>query len=421
MLKRLSFLLMLIFLLTFIVACSDSSGGSSESDASSNDTTESSESSEESEGGEGGTIKIGVLASLTGALESYGKQTSQGFELGLEYATDGTMEVAGKKIEVVYEDTETKPEVAVQKATKLLEDDQVDFLVGSSSSGDTLAVLPLAEEYEKIMIVEPAVADSITGSEFNPYIFRTARNSSQDAVAGAAAIAGPGVKIATFAPDYSFGWDGIAAFKAAAEDLGAEIVLEEYADPEATDFTSHIQKIIDAKPDYLFVVWAGANSPWNQLADMKLQDRGIKISTGAPDIPALMTMNQLIGMEGFSVYYHTLPDNEINDWLVEEHTKRYDGEVPDLFTPGGMTAAIAIVEALKQSEGDTDANKLIEIMEGMSFDTPKGPMTFREEDHQALQTLYSIRLEEQEGVDYPVPVLIRELSPEETAPPIMNQ
>ena len=119
MLKRLSFLLMLIFLLTFIVACSDSSGGSSESDASSNDTTESSESSEESEGGEGGTIKIGVLASLTGALESYGKQTSQGFELGLEYATDGTMEVAGKKIEVVYEDTETKPEVAVQKATKL--------------------------------------------------------------------------------------------------------------------------------------------------------------------------------------------------------------------------------------------------------------------------------------------------------------
>ncbi|HWI48511.1 MAG TPA: ABC transporter substrate-binding protein, partial [Rummeliibacillus sp.] len=102
---------------------------------------------------EGGTIKVGVLASLTGPLESYGKQTKQGFELGLDYATDGKREVAGKKIEVVWEDTETKPEVAVQKATKLLEDDGVDFLVGSSSSGDTLAVLPLAEEYEKIMIV----------------------------------------------------------------------------------------------------------------------------------------------------------------------------------------------------------------------------------------------------------------------------
>ena len=151
------------------------------------------------EQGEQEVVKIGVLASLTGALESYGKQTTQGFELGIEYATDGTWEVAGKKIEVIYEDTETLAEVAVEKATKLLEEDQVDFLVGSSSSADTIAVLPLAEEYERIMIVEPAAADSITGSEFNPYIFRTARNSSQDAIAAAQAIAGEGVKIATFA------------------------------------------------------------------------------------------------------------------------------------------------------------------------------------------------------------------------------
>ncbi|MBM7579680.1 substrate-binding domain-containing protein [Jeotgalibacillus terrae] len=370
--------------------------------------------------GDDDTVKVGVLASLTGALESYGKQTQRGFELGLEYATDGTMEVAGKKIEVVFEDTETKPEVAVQKATKLLEEDEVDFLVGSSSSGDTLAVLPLAEEYEKIMLVEPAVADSITGEEFNKYIFRTARNSSQDAVAGAAAIAGEGVKIATFAPDYSFGWDGVAAFKEAAEELGAEIVLEEFADPAATDFTSNLQKVIEADPDYLFIVWAGANSPWNQIADMKLQEKGIKISTGAPDIPALSIMEPLVGMEGFSVYYHTLPDNEINDWLVEEHKARYDGEVPDLFTPGGMTAAIAIVDALKKSEGSVDADELIGIMEGMSFETPKGTMTFRPEDHQALQTMYSITLEEQEGVDYPVPVLVKELSPEDTEPPILN-
>ncbi|WP_064092188.1 substrate-binding domain-containing protein [Rossellomorea aquimaris] len=399
---------LMIFLSCLLVvtsACnSQSSGGSGEK-----------ETEKEQE-----TVKIGVLASLTGALESYGKQTQRGFELGLEYATDGTMEVAGKKIEVVFEDTETKPEVAVQKATKLFEEDGVDFLVGSSSSGDTLAVLPLAEEYEKIMIVEPAVADSITGSEFNPYIFRTGRNSSQDAVAGAAAIAKDGVKIATLAPDYSFGRDGVAAFKEAAENLGAEIVHEEYADPAATDFTSNLQKIIESKPDYLFVIWAGANSPWNQIGDMKLQEKGIKISTGAPDIPALSVMEPLVGMEGFSVYYHELPDNEINNWLVEEHKKKYDGEVPDLFTPGGMSAAISIVEALKNTEGDLDPDTLIETMEGMSFDTPKGTMTFREEDHQALQTLYSIKLEKKDGVPYPVPVLIRELSPEETAPPIRN-
>lgn len=403
---------LLVMLAVVLVACNgETKDGATEVDSSDGET--------KAVTAEGGTIKIGVLASLTGALESYGKQTQRGFDLGIEYATGGTMEVNGKKIEIVYEDTETKPEVAVQKATKLLEDDQVDFLVGSSSSGDTLAVLPLAEEYEKIMVVEPAVADSITGSEFNEYIFRTGRNSSQDAYAAAAAIAGKGVKIATFAPDYSFGWDGVNAFKTAAEELGAEIVLEEYADPAATDFTSNLQKVIDAKPDYLFVVWAGANSPWNQIADLKIQEKGIKISTGAPDIIALQFMNPLVGMEGFSVYYHTLPQNDVNKWLVDEHQKRFN-EVPDLFTPGGMSAAIAIVEALKQSDRDADANKLIDVMEGMSFETPKGTMTFREEDHQALQSMYSIRLEQQDGVDYPVPVLIRELSPEETAPPVMN-
>lgn len=409
---------MFVFVLIFTAACSDNSSTSTTKEEETEEETTTPVSSEVTE--EGGTIKIGVLASLTGALESYGKQTRKGFELGLEYATDGTMEVAGKKIEVVFEDTETKPEVAVQKATKLLEEDEVDFLVGSSSSGDTLAVLPLAEEYEKIMIVEPAVADSITGSEFNPYIFRTARNSSQDAVAGAAAIAKPGVKIATFAPDYSFGWDGIAAFKAAAEKLGAEVVLEEYADPASTDFTSNLQKIIQEKPDYLYVVWAGANSPWNQISDLKMQEKGIKISTGAPDIAALSVMEPLVGMEGFTVYYHTLPKNPINDWLVEEHKKRFNGEVPDLFTPGGMSAAISIVEALKKSEGNADGTELIKIMEGMSFETPKGKMTFRPEDHQALQPLYSIKLEKHEGINYPVPVLIRELSPEETEPPILN-
>jgi branched-chain amino acid transport system substrate-binding protein len=85
-----------------------------------------------------------------------------------------------------------------------------------------------------------------------------------------------------------------------------------------------------------------------------------------------------------------------------------------------MSAALAIVEAIKKTDGDTDADKLIETMEGMSFETPKGTMTFREEDHQALQEMYSVTLEESDEFEYPVPVLKRVLTPEETAPPIMN-
>ncbi len=374
-----------------------------------------------SSGSSDDTIKVGVLASQTGALETYGKQTIQGFELGLEYATDGTNEVDGKKIEFIVEDTETKPDVAVKKATKLLEEDEVDFLVGSSSSGDTLAVLPLAEEYEKIMVVEPAVADSITGENWNKYIFRTGRNSSQDAVAGAASIAEKDVKIATLAQDNAYGREGIEAFKEGAEKLGADIINEQYADPNSTDFTANIQNIIKDKPDYLFIVWAGSNAPWKQLKDMKVEEQGIKISTAAQDINSLKTMDSLTGMSGYSIYYYTLPDNEVNDWLVEKHKEKYDGEVPDLFTAGGMSAAISIVEAIKKTDGDTEAETLIEAMEGMEFETPKGTMKFRPDDHQALQSLYAITLEEEEGVDHPVPVLIRELDMNETEPPVRNK
>ncbi|MFD2046703.1 substrate-binding domain-containing protein [Ornithinibacillus salinisoli] len=397
-LKRMFMIMLVVVCIGFLAACGD-----------------------EGASGDSETIKVGVLLSQTGALETYGAQTQRGFELGMEYATDGTMEVAGKKIEYIFEDTETDPTVARQKALSLLEDEEVDILVGSSSSGDTLAVTPLAEEYETVMIVEPAAADSITGSEYNDYVFRTARNSSQDAFAAAAAVAGEGVKIATLAPDYSFGHDGAKAFIAAAEELGAELVLEEYADQAATDFTANIQKIIEAEPDYLYVVWSGANTPWNQIVDMKVQDQGIKVTTGVADIATLPSMSPLVGMEGFTLYYHTLPDNDVNNWLVEEHKKKFDGEVPDLFTAGGMSAAIAAVEAIEKTDGDTSGEALIEVMEGMSFETPKGTMTFREEDHQALQEMYSVTLEESDEFDYPVPVLKRVLTPEETAPPIMNQ
>ncbi|GAK13280.1 substrate-binding domain-containing protein [Geomicrobium sp. JCM 19039] len=364
-------------------------------------------------------VKIGVLTSQTGLLEAYGNQMINGFQIGIDYATDGTREVAGREIEVMIRDTQTDPQVAVQQATELYEDEEVDILVGAADSGDTLAVLPLAETYDRIMIVEPAVADAITGEEWNPNIFRTGRNSTQDAIAGAAAIAEEGTQIAVYAPNSSFGLDGAEAFIEEAERLGAEIVLEEYPAPDTTDFTSSVQRVIEADPDYMFVIWAGSNTPWGSFNDMGLTDRGITISTGAPDIAALGTMGDLIGMEGFSVYHYTLPDNEVNDYLISEHEEEH-GSPPDLFTAGGMASAMAAVQALEESEGAADADTLIKVMEGMTFDTPKGPMTFRAEDHQALQTMYSITLEDNPDYEYPLPILNEALEPEQTEPPIRN-
>lgn len=364
-------------------------------------------------------VKIGMVTSKTGALQAYGEQSIRGFQMGLEYFTKGTNKIGNTEIQLIIEDDETKPEIAKQKAVKLFEEDKVDIIVGCASSSDALAIVPLAEEYKKVMVVEPAVADAITGTAWNRYIFRTGRNSSQDAAAAAAAIGKKGAKLGIFAPDSAFGHGGADAFKAAVAKLGAEIVFEAYPPADATDFTAQIQQMIAAKPEAVYVVWAGANSPWKSFTDSKVQEKGIRLSTGAPDIAALKTMWDNVGMEGFCVYYNGLPKNAVNDWMIKTAKEKYN-TVPDLFDAGGFAAAMSICTALEKTQGSADAEKLISTMEGMSFETPKGTMTFRKEDHQSLQTVYAIKLEKQDGVDYPVPVLVREMSPEETAPPIMN-
>lgn len=363
-------------------------------------------------------IKIGALSSLSGVLEDYGNQFKNGFELGLEYLTDGTMEVAGRKLEVIWEDTTTVPDVARDRATKLLDVDKVDLLVGVTSSADALAISPIAEEFERVIIFEPAAADAITGPFWNRYIFRTGRNTAQDAIAMADVIASPGARIATLAPDTAFGRAGVDPFVPQALARGAEIVIQEFPPADATDFTSYILRIIEEKPDYLFVVWAGANNPWRQLQELDVQGAGITISTGAPEIAALRMMNEVVGMHGFTVYYHSVPPaNPMNDWLVETHQERF-GSPPDIFTSGGMANASAVITLLEKTNGETDTELLIETLRGMEFDSPTGNRWFRSEDHQAMQPLFEITLEEVPGVDHPVPQLIRVISAERLAPPV---
>ncbi len=119
-------------------------------------------------------IKIGIVQGFSGALEAYAKQMLTGFKMGLEYGSKGKNEVMGRKIELVVEDDQLKPDIAKRLITKLYADHKVDMVVGTTSSAAALAMLPVALEFKKILLVEPAVADSITGSAWNRYIFRTA-------------------------------------------------------------------------------------------------------------------------------------------------------------------------------------------------------------------------------------------------------
>ncbi len=371
---------------------------------------------------QGKEVRVAHVYDKTGALEAYAKQTQTGLMMGFEYATGGKMEVAGKKIVVIERDTQGKPDVAKNQLAAAYSDDKADIAVGPTSSGVALAMLPVAEEYKKVLLVEPAVADSITGDKWNRYIFRTGRNSSQDAISNAVALDKPNVSIATLAQDYAFGRDGVKAFKDALKT--AKIVHEEYLPTSTTDFTAGAQRLIDALKDkpgrkVIFIIWAGAGNPF-KIADLDLKRHGIEVATGGNILPAMANYKQFPGMEGATYYYYDIPKNPANQWLVTEHQKRFNAP-PDFFTAGGMAAAMAIVETLKKTNGATDTEKLISTMEGLSFDTPKGKMTFRKEDHQAMQSMYHFKIKVDPNVAWGIPELVEEIKPEQMNVPVRNK
>jgi len=373
----------------------------------------------------GKDIKIAHIYSRTGPLEAYGKQTQTGLMMGLEYATGGTMMVNGRKITIIEKDDQGKPDLGKSLLAAAYADDKVDLAIGPTSSGVALAMLPVAEEYKKILLVEPAVADAITGEKWNKYIFRTGRSSAQDAISNAVAVDKAGVTIATLAQDYAFGRDGVKAFKESIKT--AKIVHEEYLPPTTNDFTAGFQRLIDKLKDQpgrkiVWVVWAGANNPFNKFADLDLKKRyGIELATGGNILPAMVAYNNFPGMEGASYYYFGFSKNPSNLWLVTNHYTKFKSP-PDFFTAGGFSSAMALVTALKKTNGDTGSDKLIATMEGMSFDTPKGTMTFRKEDHQAMQSMYHFRVAPGAKPGAMADLhLVKEIKPAEMDVPIRNK
>ncbi|MGB9992358.1 substrate-binding domain-containing protein [Pseudoduganella rhizocola] len=368
-------------------------------------------------------LKVALITGKTGILEPYAKETETGFMMGLEYLTNGTMQINGRKLKVIVKDDQSKPDLGRTLLAEAYGDDKVDIAVGTTSSGSAIAMLPVAAEYKKVLIVEPAVADAITGDKWNKYIFRTARNSMQDGLAAATTFKQGSVGV--LAQDYAFGKDAVKAAKEALALTGskAKIVHEEYAPQNATDFTAPAQRLFDKlkdapPPRALAIVWAGPN-PMNKIADMKPERYGIALAPGGNILPVLKTWKAYAGTEGTIYYYYGFPKNKMNDWLVAEHMKRHKAP-PDMFTAGGFTAASAVVTALTKAGGG-DTNKLIAAMEGMEFDTPKGKMSFRKEDHQALQSMYHFRIKKDQKSEWDLLELVREIPASELPVPIKNK
>ncbi len=369
----------------------------------------------------GADLRIGFVADKTSLLESYVKQAHNGLLLGFEYATNGTNMLNGRKIVIIERDTQGKPDIAKAQLEAAYNDDKVDLVVNTSGSGVALAMLPVAEEAKKIFLVTGAVADSITGDKWNKYVFRTSHTSSMDAIGNATAIDKDGVAIAILAQDYAYGRDGVKAFK---ENLKrAKIVHEEYLPFATTDFTAGAQRLIDGLKNakgrkIIFVIWAGAANPF-KIAELDLKRHGIEVVAPGNTLQIMPFYKAFPGMEGATIYYYGIPKNPINDWFVKRHQELYKTP-PDFFTQTGFASAMAIATALKATNGNSQTDALIKAMEGMTFETAKGKMIFRAEDHQALQSLYHFKITIDPKLEWAVPELVEELTIDKIQLPIRN-
>ena len=227
-------------------------------------------------------------------------------------------------------------------------------------------MLPVAEEYKKIPLVEPAVADSITGDKWNKYIFRTGRNSSP----------GRGLQRRRAGPaqqrDRRAGQrqrlrprrgEGLKDFT-----KKAKIVHEEYLPVGTTDFTAGLQRIVDKLKDQpgnkvISVAWAGAPHALRQDRRHGPEKRyGIELATGGNILPAMVAYKKFPGMEGALYYYFGIPKNPVNDAMVAQHYKRVQ-DAAGLLHRRRLRPRWPWSPPLKKTNGDTDTNKLIATME----------------------------------------------------------
>jgi branched-chain amino acid transport system substrate-binding protein len=358
--------------------------------------------------------KVGIIYCRTGALAEYGAEYIEGLHYGLKYATGGTNSVDGHPIQLNIQDETATPATAVAEAKDLI-GKGYKIIAGTCSSATALQLAPLAAQNQILYISGAAAYDGITG--INRYTFRAGRQTYQDVLAANSFLGkSTGKKIIVLAQDYAFGQGNAAAVKAVLGGKGHS-VSSILVPLSATDFTPFAQQIAAAKPDLLFVAWAGdtAGAMWQAL-----QQQGVFTTTTVTTGLAQRDTWQGFGPATSSIkflshYVSTAPNNKVNDWLVAQ-MKKARGQVPDLFTPDGFVTAQMIVRALHKA-GGTDVDKMISALEGWKFLGPKGNEWIRPQDHAMNQPMFQVQLVKGANGKYQAKVLKR-IAPASVSPPI---
>ena len=369
---------------------------------------------------------IGELTDDSGVLAIYGPLFERGFEIGLDYVTDGTRVIAGRPVEVVLKDTASNPEKGASLAREAIELDGADILVGVPSSPVALAVGGIASQNKTVYIAGPAAADAITGANFDPYVFRCGRQNIQDALTMGAALVQLGDNFIQIAQDNAFGQGSAAGFHKVVTAAGGTFPVNDtetgfgaiFAPADTSDFTPYINEVLDSGADVVIVTWAGAGyvPMFQQMQQLGVFDT-MDVATGFGDNQTLAQgYGDAVNSVGVVVYHYTLFDNPINNYLTEQHIARF-GTPPDLWAEAGFNCATMIHDAVVATDGDSSGDALMAAIEGMKFQGPKGEYEVRASDHALLQPMTLVRLTNTTDPDFKFVELVTEFTPEETAPP----
>lgn len=339
-------------------------------------------------------IKIGVVTPLSGTYAGIGQQVKWGLELATKEvnAKGGIM---GRQVELIYEDSEANPSVAVQKAEKLYEVGKVDFLTGTVNSGATVAVGQVAERAKKLLATTVSFADDITGAKCSPNVFRVNAKAGQQSTALAAWLAKthPKAKVFYLGPDYLMGRSTVAAFKEAAEKVGATSLGEVFAPLGAKDYSQYFGQLRAAQPQVLYTSVAGNDTVrlFTQMQEFGLL-RNLTVLGASGTVTSQNVGAIGKAANGFTtgVGYSSEIDTPANKAFVAAF-KAANKADPDLYGADSYSLIYAYKAAVEKAKS-TDTDKVRTALRGLTWSTPQGEKTIRAGDNQAMQTMYVVQV-----------------------------
>jgi branched-chain amino acid transport system substrate-binding protein len=348
------------------------------------------------------TVKIGLILPMTGPFTSTGRQVEAGVRF---YMQQNGATVAGRKIEVILKDDGGVPDNSKRIAQELLVNDKVNVLAGFGLTPIALAVAPLATETKTPMVVMAAATSIVT--ERSPYIVRTSFAQAQNVVVIADWAAKNGFKKAvTVVSDFAPGYDSETYFKERFTQGGGEVPLALRVPLLNPDFAPYLQRARDAKPDglYVFIPAGQAATFMRQFLERGLDKSGITLF-GAGDI----TDDDLLNGMGDSMlgintayFYSAAHPSAKNKAFVDGVKAANNGMRANFFGVAGYDGVHLIYEAIRKTGGKIDGDTFMAAVKGMSWESPRGPMTIDPETRDVVHDIYLRKVEKVNGENWNV-------------------